>query len=102
MSLDFEVEVTIELMNASLEVSREEMMEAYNEFAAEYPVINELADLAMERQDREVVKKMNSHARAMVYSLTGVITTLVVTNPVGIVVTSACLFATLFARADNE
>lgn len=102
MSLEFEVEMSIELMNASLEVSREDMMAAYEEFAAEYPLLNELANLAMERQDKLVVKRINSHARAMSYSLAGVVTTLLVANPVGIVVTSACLFATLFARADNE
>lgn len=89
-------------MNASLEVSREDLMDAYNEFAEEYPAINELADLAMEHQDKLVGRRINSHARAMSYSLVGVVTTLLATNPVGIVITSACLFATLFARADNE
>lgn len=102
MSLEFEVECSIALQEASLEVSIYDLKEAYEEFAELYPTINELADLAMERQDKQVVKRMNSHFRAAGYSLVGLVASLLTTNVVGIVASSACLYSSLLAKAEKE
>jgi hypothetical protein len=78
------------------------MKDAYEEFAKEYPLLNLCADEALERRDLKERIESNSIERAFFYSLAGVVITCCTGNVPGIIISSASLYASLFASCDKK